>query len=226
MWVPDQAVKRARHARDLPATPQEEVPVTRLVRMARDTLGREAAELFDHIAGGERATQTPRFSIVGADGALDGPFNAMLLSPRLGMAVQALGAQVRYHSTLTDRCREIAILTVAARWDSAYERYAHEDVGRAVGLTEEEIATIAAGHVLAAGDPVEALTSATAHALARDNDLTDEQYEASIAALGERGLFELVVLVGYYTQLALILRVFRVVPPTTAPIARLDAPAP
>src|SRR5690242_19605325 len=119
--------------------------MTRLARLPRHTLDADQRELFDQIAGGERADQKPRFPRVGPDGALEGPFNAMLLSPATGRALQALGAQVRYHSVLSDRCRELAILSVAAAWDSAYERYAHEDIGRAVGLTPEEIAAVRAG---------------------------------------------------------------------------------
>jgi 4-carboxymuconolactone decarboxylase len=191
----------------------EEVAMTRLTRTARTSLSGDAAALFDQIAGGERAGQKPRFPRVGEDDALEGPFNAMLLSPRLGMAMQQLGGQVRYQSTLTDRCREIAILTVAARWNSAYESYAHEDIGRAVGLTDDEICALAAGRLIEGVDEIEATVAATAQTLAHHADLDDAQYAVAVGVLGERRLFELVVLVGYYAQVALQLRVFRVQPP-------------
>lgn len=188
--------------------------MTRLHRMTRDTLDADQAALFDRIAGSERPDQRPRMPRVGRDNALEGPFNAMLLSPAVGHAIQDLGAQVRYHSTLTDRCREITILTVAAAWHSAYERYAHEDIGRAVGLTETEIESLAAGRTDAFTDPKESAVARTAHALANTRDLTDTQYQEATAELGERTLFELIALIGYYTQIALTLRVFRVTPPT------------
>ena len=41
-------------------------------------------------------------------------------------------------------------------------------------------------------------------------DLDDEEYADAVAALGERAVFELTTLVGYYATLALQLRVFRV----------------
>jgi 4-carboxymuconolactone decarboxylase len=190
--------------------------MTRLTRQPRSTLDGDAAALFDRIAGGERAGQKPRQPRVGPDGGLEGPFNALLLSPALGMAMQDLGAQVRYASTLTDRCREIAILTVAATWDSAYESYAHTDIARAVGLNDAELAALAQGTVFDFADPVELAVARTAWALAREQDLDDERYAAAVAALGERTLFELVVLVGHYAQVALQLRVFRVQPPAAA----------
>src|SRR5580693_9187658 len=49
-----------------------------------------------------------------------------------------------------------------------------------------------------------------ARALTGPRDLDDEEYAATIAALGEEGLVELSTLVGYYATLALQLRIFRV----------------
>ena len=46
--------------------------------------------------------------LVDEDGRLEGPFNAFLLQPRLGGPLQALGAAVRYGTSLSDRAREIA----------------------------------------------------------------------------------------------------------------------
>jgi len=48
----------------------------------------------------------------------------------------------------------------------------------------------------------------TVVALTEDRSLTDEQYGEAVNALGERALFELTTLVGYYATLALQLRVF------------------
>lgn len=189
--------------------------MTRLHRMTRTELDDEQTALFDRIAGGERPGQKPRFSRVGPDGALEGPFNALLLSPALGAALHDVAAQVRFHSTMTDRCREIAILTVAAAWDSAYERDAHQDIGRAVGLTDAEIEALAAGRVGGFTDEVEHTVATTAFALARQQDLDDDGYASAIAVLGERTLFELISLVGHYAQVALQLRVFRVRPPVS-----------
>ena len=41
-------------------------------------------------------------------------------------------------------------------------------------------------------------------------DLDDEQYDTAVTVLGERAVFELSTLVGYYATLALQMRVFRV----------------
>ncbi|MFC6612695.1 carboxymuconolactone decarboxylase family protein [Amorphoplanes digitatis] len=150
------------------------------------------------------------FRLVGADGGLEGPFNAFLLQPRLGLALQALGAAVRYETGLADRAREIAILVVSAASDSAFERYAHEAVGRHAGLTGEELEALRTGRYEALPAGPERVVAETAHALATGGDLDDEQYARAVEALGEATLFEVLTLVGYYLALALQLRVFRV----------------
>lgn len=183
---------------------------TRLPRLRPADLTAEQRALYDAIATGPRARGGSPFPLVNADGGLEGPFNAMLLRPGLGEALQALGSAVRYRTALDARCREIATLTVARVWDSAYERRAHEAVGRATGLSPAELAALDAGDPSAFTDPRELLVLAVTTALAERNDLTDEEYAAAVDGLGAPALFELTTLVGYYATLALQLRVFRI----------------
>ncbi len=179
----------------------------RLPGLLPGELTEEQAEVYRAIAGGPRAAGPQAFALTDEEGRLRGPFNAMLLSPPVGLAVQAVGAAVRYGSVLSDRARELAILVVAAHWGSAFEREAHEAVGRAVGLTEPEIEALRAGAAPALADPAEqAVVRATSALLL--GGLDDADYAAAVAAVGERGVFELTTLVGYYAMLALQLRVF------------------
>ncbi|MGH8829359.1 MAG: carboxymuconolactone decarboxylase family protein, partial [Jiangellaceae bacterium] len=93
-------------------------------------------ELYHDIVGGKRASGPQHFALTRDDGGLNGPFNAFLLVPSVGRALQSVGSALRFDGTLSDRIRELAILQVAAHWDSMFERAAHENVGRSVGLTE------------------------------------------------------------------------------------------
>jgi 4-carboxymuconolactone decarboxylase len=187
--------------------------VSRLVKLTPDALDEAQRRLYDDITGGPRAAGRGTSPLVDAAGGLEGPFNAMLRSPVLGGALQTLGSAVRYRSVLSDRVREMAILAVAAHWDSDFERYAHEMLGRRAGLTEDELAALRAGTVPELDDPVEAAAVTTAVALIGAGDLDDIQYQAAANRLGEPALFELTTLVGYYAMLALQLRVFRVAAP-------------
>jgi alkylhydroperoxidase family enzyme len=188
----------------------------RIPKLIPDALDADQRALYDAIAGGRRAQGPQLFRLTDAGGCLEGPFNAFLLQPRLGSALQALGSAVRYETGLDDRCREIAILVVAAHWRSAFEWYAHEAVARAAGLTDAELTAILDSdhETLTEREAVDARTAA---ALAAQGDLDDAEYRAAAAALGEDGLFELLTLVGYYATLALQLRVFRIPAPEQTP---------
>jgi 4-carboxymuconolactone decarboxylase len=169
----------------------------------------EALALYEQITTGPRASGPQHFSLTRADGSLTGPFDAFLLNPRLGKALQAVGAAIRYDGALTPRAREIAILTVAAAWDSAFERDAHEAVGRSVGLTDSELQAIRERRVPEVDDPVELACAVVTLALT-EGDIDDELWSTAVETIGEPVIFELTTLVGYYATLALQLRVFRV----------------
>jgi 4-carboxymuconolactone decarboxylase len=185
----------------------------RLDKFAIEDLDADQREVYDAIAGGPRARGPQLFRLVDERGGLEGPFNAFLLQPRLGNALQALGAAVRYETALSDRHREIAVLVVAAGWDSAFEWYAHEPLGRHAGLTEAELAALRTGRFGGLAGDTDRVLAGTTAALVTRGDLDDDEYARAVAALGEAGLFELLTLVGYYATLALQLRVFRVPAP-------------
>jgi 4-carboxymuconolactone decarboxylase len=120
-------------------------PGARIPKLAPSALDDEQRALYDAITGGRRAEGPQLFRLADSEGRLEGPFNAFLLQPRLGSALQALGSSVRYDTGLGDRCREIAILVVAAHWRSDFEWYAHEAVARSLGLADADLAAIRAG---------------------------------------------------------------------------------
>ena len=191
----------------------------RIPKLDPSALDDDQRSLYDAIAGGRRAQGPQLFRLADSAGRLEGPFNAFLLQPRLGSALQALGSSVRYDTGLDDRCREIAILVVAAHWRSAFEWYAHEAVGRSAGLGDAELAAVRDGrHAALAGR--EAVVARTVAALVTRGDLDDAEYREAVDHVGRAGLFELLTLVGYYATLALQLRVFRV----PAPVGTVPAP--
>jgi 4-carboxymuconolactone decarboxylase len=181
----------------------------RLPSLRREQLNGEQRTLYDQITTGPRADGQQHFELVAQDGSLQGPFDAFLLSPALGTALQSLGTAVRYASELSPRTRESAILMVAAAWDCTFERRAHEAVGRAVGLTDGELTALRDGDVPAYADVREVTCARVVRAML-DGDLDDATWADCAAAVGAATIFELSTLVGYYSTLALQLRVFRV----------------
>ena len=164
--------------------------------------------LYTAITGGRRARGPQHFALTRADGSLQGPFDALLLSPPVGGAMQELGAAIRYGTQLDGRAREIAILLVAARHDSAFERESHEAIARAIGFTSTELAALREERVSAfSGD--DALVARVVVSLL-DGDLDEVLWDEASRVLSARAVFELSALVGYYGTLALQLRIFRV----------------
>ncbi len=182
----------------------------RLARLHPPFDNDDRQRLYAAITSGPRGGSQQPFALVDEVGALAGPFNAMLLQPGLGAALQALGAAIRYQGTLPARLRELAILVVAGHWSSAFEQHAHEAAGRRAGLSEEELAAVRDGGEPDLADPAEQAAVRVAQTLVRAGDLDDAEYAEAVARLGEAGVFELTTLVGYYATLALQLRVFRV----------------
>lgn len=183
--------------------------MTRQPRLLPGQLDEEQAALYRSITEGPRSRGPRLFDLADADGALLGPFGGFLIAPKIGDALQKLGAAVRYGTRLTDRTREMAILAVAASWDNAFERQAHEAVGRACGVTDAELDAIEAGRLPQLADPVEAAALRLTAALL-EGDVDDETWAACLPPLDEGIVLELVALVGYYSTLALQMRAFRV----------------
>lgn len=183
--------------------------MARLPALTPDELDVAQRELHQRITRGPRAQGPQHFDLQRPDGSLTGPFNAFLLSPPVGTALQSLGTALRYETGLDARTRETAVLMVAAHWGSAFEQHAHEDAGRAAGLSDADLEVIRAG-----GHP--AYQSAREEAAGRlvrsmlDGDVDDRTWSESAHTAGLPAVFELSALVGYYATLALQLRVFRV----------------
>jgi 4-carboxymuconolactone decarboxylase len=184
----------------------------RLAPLSSDTMTPEQVGLYREILSGPRGQGPRAIQLATGAGGLAGPFNAMLYAPEIGHALQELGAAIRFRTKLTPRVREMAILVVAQSWDSAYERFSHEPIGREAGLTEPEIEALRAGTDPGFADEHERIAYQVIRSLTGPADLDDQQYEVAAATLGERTMVELSTLVGYYATLALQLRIFRVAP--------------
>lgn len=185
--------------------------MSRCSRFTPNTMRTDRRELYDRIVSGPRASGPQLFELADEEGVLRGPFNAFLLNPELGEALQRVGATLRYRSTLSPRLREMAILAVAAHCRSEFEWYAHERVGRSVGISEQELDALRSGSAPPLDDPLERAGLHVTLAML-EGDVDDELYAEARSHLGEERIFELTTVVGYYAMLALQLRVFRVTP--------------
>ncbi|GAA1864972.1 hypothetical protein GCM10009836_51610 [Pseudonocardia ailaonensis] len=168
----------------------------------------DQAAVHRAIADGPRRAQT-RVPLADDEGRLRGPFGPMLLTPRIGGAVQQVGAALRTDPDLPPRMRELAILAVAASADSRFEWSAHEPAALAAGATAEQLQALLDEAEPPGLDEREALAVATVRRLRADGTLDDGRYAEAREVLGDATLAALVWLTGYYAMLAIALGTFR-----------------
>lgn len=146
-------------------------------------------------------------------GAVPAPFHIYVESPELAETAQAVGAFCRYRTGLPPRLSETVILVTAAHWNAPYEFGVHAGEARKAGVPEAEIEAIAAGRRPDFSDPDAALVHDFAASFYREREVPDALFDAACARFGRRTVIELTGLMGYYSMLAIALRIFRVPPP-------------
>jgi alkylhydroperoxidase family enzyme len=192
------------------------VPHGRLNWYTPAELSPERRAVYDLIASGPRLVSQHLSPLTDEIGRLEGPFNAMLVSPTLGTALQAVGASIRYSTLLSDREREIAILVCAAHEQSDFEWIAHVRIARAAGVSEDQIRAVRTDGPFDTFDETERAVAVSTRTMLVERDLDDRQFEMAADSLGIVKLVELIALVGYYQTLALTIRTLRVPLPSNS----------
>jgi 4-carboxymuconolactone decarboxylase len=95
---------------------------------------------------------------------------------------------------------------VAAHHRSDFEWYAHEAVGRANGLSDDELAELKAFRLPGSCSPDERAVGTLSTQLLAERRLTQQTRDSAISVLGIHGVTEVVVLIGYYQTLDLLMQ--------------------
>ena len=164
--------------------------------LAYDQMTPEQKGLADSILAGPRTS-------------LDGPFNVLLRSPEMGDLAQKLGAYARFHSSLPPRLSELAILITARFWTAQFEWQAHHKNALAAGLSPAIIDAIAAGKRPLAMQPDEEAVYNFCTEVLNTKQASDAIFQAAKEKFGERGVVDMMAVVGYYQFVSLLLNVDR-----------------
>jgi 4-carboxymuconolactone decarboxylase len=169
----------------------------------------EQKSLYDEMRKGI-ASNFNAFKVEREDGALMGPWNPWLHEPQIGKAIWDLTLAMTANATLKDNVRQIAILVVGARFDAAYEIYAHIAVAEREAMKPERLATLMAN--LKPNDlaPDESVAFDVSYALVRGGTLPEPLYRLAVATFGQHGTNELIYLVGLYSLVSTTLNGFNV----------------
>jgi alkylhydroperoxidase family enzyme len=137
-------------------------------------------------------------------------FRTFVRHPKLLKRWLVFGNHVLFKSTLPPREREILILRTGWRCTAEYEWGQHVLIGRAVGLTDEDIERIAAGPDAPGWDPFEATLMRAVDELHDDHIVGDETWRALGERYSTQQLMDLVFTVGQYTMVSMALNTFGV----------------
>ena len=110
-------------------------------------------------------------------------------------------------NALPEREREMVILRTGWLCKSGYEFAQHTRIGKACGLTDEEIARIKAGPDAEGWTALESAMLRAADELVADHFISQPTWEA-LEELGNKGRMDLVFTVGQYTQVSMMLNSF------------------
>ena len=150
------------------------------------------------------------FKVEREDGALMGPWNPWLHEPAIGKAIWDLTLALTAQATLPDNIRQIAILVVGARFDAAYEIYAHIAVAEREGMEAERLATLVADLKPSDLTREERIAFDFAYALVRGGTLPEPIYRLAVETFGQHGTNELIYLVGLYCLVSTTLNAYNI----------------
>jgi 4-carboxymuconolactone decarboxylase len=149
-----------------------------------------------------------------------GPFNAYARAPELGVLLLHVSDYVRYNSSLPARLSEFAIMIAARQWSQPYEWRAHYPLAIKGGLDRQILVDLGAGKKPQGMKDDEAALYDFCTELYRDKDVSDAAFKAARAKFGERGIMDLIGIIGYYdiASMALIVQRTTAKPVDEAPL--------
>jgi 4-carboxymuconolactone decarboxylase len=145
--------------------------------------------------------------IAGPRKAVKGPFIPLLRSPQLMARLQKVGEYLRFDSALPTRLNEFATLIVARAWSQQFEWFVHVQAALKAGTSQASIDAVREGRRPREMSEDEALVHDTVVELLAHYGLCDASYARLVARFGERGVVDLVALVGYFATVSLVLNV-------------------
>jgi len=147
--------------------------------------------------------------LAGPRGGADGPFNVLLRSPEMGDLAQQFGAATRFNTSLPRKLNELAIILVARHWTSQYEWQAHHRAALQAGLSPAIADAIAQGRRPQGMQKDEEVVYNFCTELLNTKQMSDATFNAAKAAFGERGVVDLVGVMGWYHTVSMLLNIDR-----------------
>jgi 4-carboxymuconolactone decarboxylase len=171
--------------------------MTRAPELNLDDMPDEQKRVYEEIVSGPR-------------GAVRGPLSVWLTRPGLADQAQSLGRYARFDTLLPPRLSELAIITTARIWGSAYEWFAHSGIALEAGIDEEFVEALRQGKIPKFDDSQQKAVFEFAVTLHVKRRVLDDQFNHVVDQIGKDAVVDLVGILGYYTLISMTLNVFEV----------------
>ena len=133
------------------------------------------------------------------------PFNVFARSPALGVLLLQLSDYVRFNSSLPPRLSEFAIMIAARQWSQLYEWRAHYPLAIKGGLAHAVLADLGANKRPAGMKDDETALYEFCIEIYRNKNVSDATFQAALSNFGERGIMDLIGIIGYYDLVSMTL---------------------
>jgi 4-carboxymuconolactone decarboxylase len=150
--------------------------------------------------------------INGPRGAVFGPFIPLMRSPELMNRLQKVGEYIRFHSALETRINEWVMLIVSRQWTQQFEWCMHYPLALKAGMKQEILDALAEGRRPRGMADDEEIAYDLCDELTRAHGVSDDTYRRAVERFGERGVVDMVGLVGYFTTVSMVMNVARTPP--------------
>ena len=171
----------------------------RLAKLSYEQLSAEQKAVWDEVEAGPRKK-------------MHGPFFIWLHSPELLSRAEKLGLYARFQSSLPQRLSELCILMMAAHWKASGEWIDHAPIAASLGVDAAALENLRQSKPAAFRQKDEQVTYALAQELLHRRDVSDATYAEAKAVLGERGVLDVVAVLGYYSFIAMSMKAFAMKP--------------
>lgn len=131
-------------------------------------------------------------------------YTTLVRHPDAAAAMVNLGRTLRA-GVIPDRDREILILRTGCNCGSAYELAQHLRIGRAAGLSDDDVARIRLGPAAEGWDPFEADLCRACDELHVDHTISDRTWVALAGRYDEKQMIQAAMIVGYYHLVSFVL---------------------
>ena len=170
----------------------------------------EQRALYEATEAMTQAEEYQGFEVKNAEGEFVGPWGVMLHFPDLAVPLGQFINVAQKLPGLSERARQVVILTIGARFNVAYELYAHAPLAARAGLRPDQIAALSAGAHPADLSEDELLAADVATALTCAGPVPGPLYDAALAKLGQQGFDAVVFIVVHYLALGVLLNAYDV----------------